>query len=243
MKSYALQVVDEVSQLSREHFDFIVKHWLERDRIGALAFCGDRFQMAGFGDERPWHGNLWKQVCYRVDLHQGYRCKDEKHNEALSILRTAQPNEKQMHYWRQKRNRAWEGEEPTVNDIGRILKRHPDTVFLCNTRLGAAKINSLALEAKHPKKVPLIILPGDVESNPANYIRGKLKDVKELKPMDFHFFKKGQPVYLTRNVRKDIDFVNGMKATVESSAFKRTHYLLPACLRLWFVCLPAVEYG
>ena len=70
-----------------------------------------------------------------------------------------------------------------------------------------------------------------------------MKDVKDLKPMAFKFFKKGQPVYLTRNVRKDIDFVNGMKAKVESSAFKRTHYLLPACLRLWLVCLLAVEYG
>jgi len=123
------------------------------------------------------------------------------------------------------------------------LKRHPDTVFLANTRFGAAKINSLALEAKHPKKVPLVILAGDVESNPDNYHKGKLKDVKELKPMEFKIFKKGQPVYLTRNVRKDIDFVNGMKATVESSAFKRTHYLLPVCLRLLFVCLLAVEYG
>ena len=114
---------------------------------------------------------------------------------------------------------------------------------MCNTRLGAAKINSLALEAKHPKKVPLVILAGDVESNPANYIRGKLKDVKELKPMDFYFFKKGQPVYLTKNVRKEIDYVNGMKATVESSAFKCTHYLLLFCLRLWLVCLLAFEYG
>jgi len=96
-------VVDEVSQLSREHFEFIVKHWLERDRIGALAFCGDRFQMAGYGDTRPWHSYLWKSVCYKNDLHESYAAKT-KNNDALSVLRTAQPNEKQMRYWRQKRN-------------------------------------------------------------------------------------------------------------------------------------------
>ena len=114
---------------------------------------------------------------------------------------------------------------------------------MANTRFGAAKINSLALEAKHPKKVPLVILAGDVESNPDNYHKGKLKDVKELKPMKLKIYKKGQPVYLTRNVRKDIHFVNGMKATVESSAFKCTHYLLLFCLRLWLVCLLAFECG
>lgn len=113
---------------------------------------------------------------------------------------------------------------------------------MANTRLGAAKINSLALQAKHRKKVPLVILPGDVESNPDNYHRGKLKDVKELKPMEFKVYKKGQPVFLTRNVRKDIDFVNGMKATVECSAFQKKA-LSVACLFAIVVCCLIVRCG
>ena len=124
------------------------------------------------------------------------------------------------------------------------MKRHPDTVFLANTRLGAAKINSLALQAKHRKKKPLVTLDGDVESNPDNYHRGKLKDVKDLKPMEFKVYKKGQPVFLTRNVRKDIDFVNGMKATVECSAFQtKASSVACVCVRLLFVCLLAVRCG
>lgn len=53
-----------------------------------------------------------------------------------------------------------------------------------------------------------------MESHPQNYRDGKLKPLEELTPGELPIYI-GMRVYLTRNVRKDIDFVNGMAATVE----------------------------
>ena len=53
----------------------------------------------------------------------------------------------------------------------------------------------------------------DVDANPENYVQGKLKPVHDLQPSAMPVYK-GMKVYLTRNVRKDVDFINGMEATV-----------------------------
>ena len=83
------------------------------------------------------------------------------------------------------------------------------------SRAGACEINELVMQVKFPRKAALATLPGDMESNPANYERGKLKtDVKTLKPYPLKVHK-GMQVYLTRNVRKETDFVNGMLARIE----------------------------
>ena len=57
-------------------------------------------------------------------------------------------------------------------------------------------------------------LPGDLESNAANYdAEGALKVDEELLPLNVPIHK-GMDVFLTKNVRKDVDFVNGMLAEV-----------------------------
>ena len=56
-------------------------------------------------------------------------------------------------------------------------------------------------------------LDGDVECNPDNYVQGALKPHAELAPSQVPIFK-GMRVYLTRNVRKDVDYVNGMSCAV-----------------------------
>lgn len=112
--------------------------------------------------------------------------------------------------------KAWSGNRPTVADIARLFSKHPDTTVLTISRRGVQEINAFALEAFYGNSEPLVVLPGDIESNPANYDEeSKLfKDPKKLKPLPVPTHK-GMLVYLTRNVRKDVDFVNGMLARVE----------------------------
>ncbi|CAE7185160.1 pif1, partial [Symbiodinium pilosum] len=53
-------------------------------------------------------------------------------------------------------------------------------------------------------------------SNPQNYTDGQLfEDVQRLKPLRLPIFH-GMRVVFTRNVRKDIDYVNGMEGSVLS---------------------------
>ena len=57
---------------------------------------------------------------------------------------------------------------------------------------------------------------GDVESNPDNYHKdGTLKALRLLKSNPFPVFKNMRTMF-TRNVRKDIDYVNGMMGTLET---------------------------
>ena len=209
LSMYCLIVVDEVSQLDMTNFDRILRQWAAAERVPALVFLGDRYQMAGMGEHRPWHSRLWTTMCFRLALHKMYRCKDKTHAKLLSVLRTGKPKAKLLKQLQKKM--AWRPPgPPTVQGLRKLLKARPETTVL---RRGAAKVNECALKALFPKHPPLVTLPADVDSNPANYHRGTLKPVEELEPSEMPVFK-GMRVYLTRNVRKDVDFVNGMEATV-----------------------------
>ena len=59
LSMYSLIVVDELSQLDMVNFDRILRLWAAADRVPALALLGDRYQMAGMGERRPWHSRLW----------------------------------------------------------------------------------------------------------------------------------------------------------------------------------------
>ena len=61
---YDLIVVDEVSQLTAQHSDRILRLWEAADKVPALVFVGDKWQMSGFGDKRPWQSNYWKQKTF-----------------------------------------------------------------------------------------------------------------------------------------------------------------------------------
>ena len=54
-----------------------------------------------------------------------------------------------------------------------------------------------------------------MESNPVNYEDAKLKAEKDLRPSRMPVYI-GMQIYMTRNVRKDVDYVNGMSAEVIS---------------------------
>ena len=73
---YQLLVVDDISQLDGEQCDRIMRLREMVDNVPALAFMGDRWQMAGFGEVRPWDTRLWQASVHRTTLVQPYRCQD-----------------------------------------------------------------------------------------------------------------------------------------------------------------------
>ena len=208
---YALIVVDELSQLQQWQFDRIVKLWCAADRVPVLAMMGDKWQIAGFGELRAWDSALWRSMTFRVTLHEDYRCRDAEHQALLKVIRTAKPGARLLRKLRQKR--AWRPGPPTVRGVRALLKQHRQTTILTCTRRGAARVNGCALRGLFPNYPALVTLAADVESNPDNYRDGILKPVGELVAGQLPIFRRMR-VYLTRNVRKDIDFVNGMSATV-----------------------------
>lgn len=106
------------------------------------------------------------------------------------------------------------GDEPTMESIRKLFQLHPNTTCLAVSRKGCALINNLALSAFFPDLNPVVTLPGDLESNPNNYADGKfLTDPTKLRSLQIPIYI-GMEVFFTRNVNKDIDYVNGMKAQV-----------------------------
>ena len=210
---FALIMVDEFSQLSQIQFERIVKLWASVDKLPALVFCGDPYQMSGFGTERPWHSRLWRRACNRVHLAQAYRCKDPQFWAKLSALRIAKPSEAEVRDLCVKR-KAWDG-YPSARKIRRHLKRFPETTILTCTRRGTHVLNNLVLRVKFPRKKPATYLPGDVDANPENYLRdGSMRPPPQRRSLWVPIFI-GMKICITQNVRKEADFVNGMVATVE----------------------------
>jgi hypothetical protein len=90
---YSLVIVDEISQLEGWQSDFIVKLWRMTERVTAIALVGDKGQMAGFGDVRPWHTRIWKVDVWPISLREVHRCKDPEYQVVLDTLRTARPDD------------------------------------------------------------------------------------------------------------------------------------------------------
>ena len=78
-----------------------------------------------------------------------------------------------------------------------------------------ARLNDLVLLLKHPRKAPWTILRGDIEVNPDNYEAGKLREDRLPQPSEVPIYK-GVQLYLTKNIRKKDDYVNGMLCYAEA---------------------------
>ncbi|CAJ1386814.1 unnamed protein product, partial [Effrenium voratum] len=218
---YDLVILDEFSQLEARHFAHAVHLHDAVDKTPAFGLLGDRRQMAGYGTERPWHSPLWRAAVHQTQLHVLFRCKDEKFRRVLGALRTAKPTATGPRGSVSvadivRGRRAWRGGQPRTADIARLLRDHSDTTLLAITRRGAATFNNLAVQAIFSGRRPVATLDADVESNPENYTAtGQLKPAKDLIPTRLAVFE-GMAIYTTLNVDKARDFVNGMKAFVES---------------------------
>ena len=184
----------------------------ERDRTSAPLVCGDPSQIAGVGDTRPWQTPVWNSWCAHKRLHETYRCVAKIYNGILRELRTATPSVQT--FWKFKRCRAWTVKQSEA-DVRRVFREHPQTTVLTCKIAGGAELNDICIRVKFPRREPLAIVHADVEANPANYSRSTYKPLEEVRShlVPLHA---GMHVFLTRNVRKDIDFVNGMHVVVES---------------------------
>jgi hypothetical protein len=125
--------------------------------------------------------------------------QDPDYQKILDMLRTAKPEGQTWKHFRRQflsKQKAWQEDAPTVEDMRRILTRHPDTTFLCVSREAAGRVNELSLNAKFPRREPLATVPGDVESHAANYNKnGKLKKELVSMPVPIHV---GMQVWCTR---------------------------------------------
>eukprot|EP00435_Cladocopium_sp_Y103_P067628 s916_g30.t1 len=219
--AYSLVIVDEFSQLEAWHLDHLEKLRNNISNCVAFGLVGDPFQCPGFGERRVWESPLWLCAVQRTRLHQIYRCVDPEFQKVLSVLRTAKPTStgsrgtltaQQI----MKGRRAWYGHTPTVDDVQRLLQKFPHTAFMAITRRGAAHLSDLATQALFGHLEPMAVLPADVESNPENYDdNGALKAHNELVPLQLTCYQ-GMKVFLTRNVDKTRDYINGMGATIET---------------------------
>eukprot|EP00438_Fugacium_kawagutii_P026199 Skav206694 [mRNA] locus=scaffold1764:227411:228448:+ [translate_table: standard] len=212
---YSLVIADEFSQLSKEDFERILRQWHAADQAPALVFLGDKYQLPGQAPLRPWESPAWKSANVQfIELTIVYRTTDPAFLNMLDLLRTAMPNKLQLDKLC-RNHKAWEGDEPDAKDIGRLLRTHPEATIVAATRRGVALINKLALEALHPRARPLAVLPGAIEDNPENYVGSKLREDRTPVPSEVPIYR-GMKIYLTRNVRKADDFINGMLCEVLS---------------------------
>ena len=69
-----------------------------------------------------------------------------------------------------------------------------------------ADINDIAVASFFPDQAPLAVVPGDPDANPANF-----REAWEPAPVPIFL---GARVQLTKNIHKEMDYVNGMGATI-----------------------------
>ena len=149
-----------------------------------------------------------------IELHDIFRADDEGFLQILDILRTSMPTKQQLNTICRGR-KAWQGDEPSAADLKRLLRDHPEATIVAATKRGVATINRLALEALHPRTEPMVVIPGAFEDNPDNYQGGRLRTDRRPVPTEVPIYR-GSYLYLTRNVRKADDYVNGMRCKVLS---------------------------
>ena len=224
---FTMVVIDEISLLNDKQFEHIDKLHKYIDRAVALIVLGDRRQMAMQG-KRPWESPVWRQ-CYKVTLVKPFRCQDEHFWKLLSGIRTVKPLETDTGNGvsvpsimrgpclGSRSRRAWPHHTPTVEDIRRLLTKHPGTTLMAISRVGTDTLNQLSVAALFSEETPLHPEPlaGDYEANPENYEKGQKKPVEQWQPYPLWIYK-GMQIYFTRNVNKSIDFVNGVRGTIEA---------------------------
>ena len=217
MSSFDLVVIEEVGQVSCAVFERLLRLWDAAARRPALAFVGDFAQLRGVEPTRALESPRWRQV-RKLQLHHMRRCKCKQLKWKLELLRTAKPSRQQlrkikaghkapsMRYRIGYRSNA----VPTSDEIKAVFAETPLTTFVTITRAAAAWVNQLAVEHFYGDSNPLSTVPGDPDSNPANF-DGTRQTRHEPIMIPIH---RDLRVMLTKNVNKDTDFVNGMGATV-----------------------------
>ena len=208
LAQYDLVVVDEVSQLDAGQFERIIQMWEAADRLPALVFTGDFWQLPGVSDSQATDSPKWRRT-FKVDLHEMRRCKDEKLRKKLQLLRTSRPTAEQLKDICRGRKAWTHAGNPALEEI-------EHTTFATCTRHKAAIINQLCVEAQMQRceSRPWGSLTWTGRPTLPTTRRTASKSGKP-RPLRQKIYA-GMRLHLTRNVNKSLDFVNGMEATVQS---------------------------
>ena len=170
LQQYDLAAVDEISQLSQEDFERIIQMWEAADKVPALVFAGDFWQLPGVNPSRATDSPRWNMV-HKIELWEMFRCKDEILKQKLQVLRTSTPTKQQLNNIT-RGHKAWSGhKEPTAWDLQQLYRSNPNTTIATCTRRAAALVNDLSIWVLFTtrKKRQLATLPVDWESNAENY--------------------------------------------------------------------------
>ena len=216
LDDYAIVVVDEFPQLSRQHFDRIVRAWDNAGRVPMLLFLGDFNQLPGIEGTNAKQSAYWKRL-HRVRFDKCWRSGDETLLGKLQKLRTQVPT-RRVRNTILRGHKAWsQAGGPTANDLRKLYRKTggQTTIVTC-TRKAAQQVNELAAEVQVGKRRALVELPGDFDANVENYDEhGKLR--KDRPPLPSKVvIKKDLRLHLTRNLDKAGDFVNGMDCVVKA---------------------------
>ena len=107
-----LIVVDEVQQLGATDFERILRLWRHAERLPALIFLGDKYQLPGVAPARPWESTAWQRnSVFFMKLTEVHRCKDAAFLEKLRAFRVSQPSQALLRDLC-RGHKAWPGEEP-----------------------------------------------------------------------------------------------------------------------------------
>jgi hypothetical protein len=219
MMPYDMVVVEEIGQLSQDTFERMIHLWEYAEQLPTLVFVGDFYQLPGIEPTSARDSPLWRSArVARRYLHTMRRCKCPILRKKLQILRAAKPSASQKRFivrghkapLLQHRGAERMQAEPPPEHILHILQETPQTLFLTISRRACAKLNRMAVEGLFYNVIPLWTAPIDPESNTDNY-RGsaQIGDVPLMQPIYI-----GMRIMLTKNLNKEIGFVNGMQATV-----------------------------
>lgn len=175
LTQYDMVAVDEVSQLTQADFERIVQMWEAADKMPALVFAGDFWQLPGVAKKgqnpsKATDSPKWAMV-HKIELHEMWRCKDEVLKQKLQQLRTSTPTRDQLNKIC-RGHKAWSGhKEPTAWDLTALYRKHPNTTIATCTRRAAALVNDLAIWVLFTtrRKRKLATLPVDWEANAANF--------------------------------------------------------------------------
>jgi hypothetical protein len=220
MATFDLVVVEEVGQLSSELFERLMRLWDAAGQRPALVFVGDFAQLRGVEPSRACESPRWAEV-KKFTLRTMRRCKCEVLKKKLEILRTNKPSREQLKFILkghkaprlEHRTSEFMSPEPSVEDIQWIFEETPQTTFVTISRSATARVNDIAVKSLFAGHRPLRVVPGDPEANPDNF--DGTSQVR-YDPMPVEIFA-GLKVMLTRNINKEVDFVNGMSAIVEGA--------------------------
>ena len=202
--------------LTAEHFERIVYLWKYAEQLPTLVCLGDFWQLpvVDRAAARCNESQAWGSHVKTFHFQEQVRCKDPTLQKKLNVLRTAQPSMKQLRKILRD-HRAWKTNTPTSYDILEVFRKHEDTTVVTCSRRAAAAANALAMEAffEHRHKVPLGQALFDYESNLENYDEKNQLKTGRLQGAVSEVYQ-GMRIFLTKNVDKEHDFVNGMSAMV-----------------------------